>query len=374
MLKILKYMDVKNFEKNLQQFKFQTCQDAEALKLIIKYTITTIFCFMFVLIKTTNAQYKPLDSNFFDDNGILENTTIEVQYATASLLPKGISALLILVLDKYEDVPIEKPKLKLIGKNADEQYFDFGDLRFEHYLRVSEAVAGFEKNKLYIGSRLIRGFLFSNKYSWNGKKATWLGTDKYDPRDEYLTTLPLASKTYLRQGNIKKAVEVISKIHKKHSPEVGLEFLKYSNLLASKMQKAGKAKEACKFMEEVFELNSEVIQIPNFKEIKSEPDYEQAIASDIENYSLPFNGYIQIIANYAVLLQQAGKLDKSIELLKQLTSIVPDKPAFYLYLADSFWLSDNKSEAISLYKTYISKMKHDSLDNKIAKRALLRTK
>jgi hypothetical protein len=33
MLKVLKYMDAKNFEKNLQRFEFQTCQDAEALKL-----------------------------------------------------------------------------------------------------------------------------------------------------------------------------------------------------------------------------------------------------------------------------------------------------------------------------------------------------
>lgn len=344
------------------------------MQTVIKYIIATIFCFLFVMVKVTNAQDvqdTPLDSSFLDNDGVLKYRVIKIDDAT--LLPQNIASLLVVVLDDSKDAIVKNPKLKLIGENTEGKYFDFGDLRFEKFLRTEEAVAFFEKkNILHIGSRL-RGMFFSwNEYSWNGKKAIWLRTNQDNPRDKFLTTLPLASKTYLRQGNINKAIEVISRIHKKHSPEVGLEFLKYSDLLASKMQRAGKAKEACNFMEKILELDSEEISIPSFKEIKSESDYEQATASDIENYSLPFNGYLQIIVNYAVLLQQTGKLDKSIELLKQLVSIAPDKPDFYLYLADSFWLSDNKNEAITLYNTYISKVRSDSSDNKIAKRALLR--
>ena len=340
---------------------------------IIKYIIVTIFCFLFVMIKPTNAQYKPLDSSFLDNDGSLKYPSIAID--DTALLPKNISSLLVLILDESETALVEKPKLKLIGKNSKEQYFDLGDLRFDHPLRIDEAVAFFEKkNRLHIGSRLRGAFLFWNEYSWNGKQAVWLKTNQDNPRDEYLTSLPVAAKNYLAQGKIDKAIETISKTKKKHSPQqLGLEFLKYSDEISKKMQRAGKTDKACEFMEEIFELESDEISIPKFKKIKNLDDYEQAVASDIDNYSLTFYGYLEIVAHYAVLLQQTRQLDKSIEILKQLITISPDNTIFYLYLADSFWLSNNKDEAITYYNTYISKTKSDSSTNKIVKRALYRT-
>lgn len=340
---------------------------------IIKYIAITVFCFFFVMVKPTNAQYKPLDISFLDEDGLLKYPSITID--DTPLLPKSISSLLILILDKSETALVEKPKLKLIGKNNQEQYFDLGDLRFDHLLRIDEAVAFFEKkNRLHIGSRLRGMFLFWNEYSWNGKQAIWLRTNQENPRDEYLTSLPIAAKNYLAQGKIDKAIETISKTKKKRSPQLlGLECLKYSNEIAKKMQRVGKTAKACKLMEEIFDLESNEIAIPRFEEIKNISDYEQAIVSDINNYSLTFYGYLEIVAHYAVLLQQTRQLDKSIEILKQLIAIAPDNASFHLYLADSFWLSDNKSEAVILYNSYISKAKSDFSNNKIAKRALYRT-
>lgn len=341
---------------------------------VIKYIMVTIFCFLFVMIKVTNAQHKPLDGRFLNDYGSLKYSTITVDRAT--LLPKNISALSILII--LEDPThglVEKPTLKLIGENSEEQYFDLGDLRFDHYLRIGEAVAFFEKkNRLHIGSRLRGRYLFWNEYSWNGKKAVWLRTNQYNPRDEYLTTLPLASKNYLAQGKINKAIEVISKNKKKPFPEeLGLEFLKYSDKTARKMQKAGKINKAFKFMEEVFEISATEIAIPDFKQINSLSDYIRITTGEFENYSgLGFDWYLETVANYAVLLQQVGQLDKSIEILKQLTTISPDKADFYLYLGDSFWLSNNKNQAVGVYNKYIEILKTSEGNHKIVKRILYR--
>ena len=102
-------------------------------------------------------------------------------------------------------------------------------------------------------------------------------------------------------------------------------------------------------------------------------DYKPIISGYPKKYNLTFDEYLEIVAHYAVLLQQTRQLDKSIEILKQVIAVAPDKANFYLYLADSFWLSDNKTEAINLYNNYISKAKSDFSNNKIAKRALSRT-
>lgn len=341
---------------------------------IIKYIAITVFCFLFVMVKPTNAQYKPLDISFLDEDGLLKYPSITID--DTPLLPKNISSLLILILDKSETALVEKPKLKLIGKNNQEQYFDLGDLRFDHLLRIDEAVAFFEKkNRLHIGSRLRGMFLFWNEYSWNGKQAIWLRTNQENPRDEYLTSLPIAAKNYLAQGKIDKAIETISKTKKKPFPEeLGLKFLDYADKVARKMQREGKIIKACKFMEKVFEVSTTEISIPQFKEINSQSDFKKVTTGEFENYSgLGFDWYLEIVAHYAVLLQQTRQLDKSIEILKQLIAIAPDKANFYLYLADSFWLSDNKTEAINLYNTYISKAKSDFSNNKIAERALSRT-
>lgn len=370
---------------------------------IIKYILATIFCFLFVVVKPTNAQYKPLDSSFLDGDGFLKYRTITVDEVTVH--PKNISSLLVLILEDRNIAIVTKPKLKLIGENSNGEYLDLGNLRYDNFLRTDEAVAFFEKkNRLHIGSRLRGTFLFWNEYSWNGKKAVWLRTNQDNPKNRYLTSLPLTSKNYLAQGKIDKAIEVISKNKKEHSPEyMGLEFLKYADKITRKMQTAGKINKACKFMEEIFALTATEISIPNINYIKNKDDYELAISGDGDyelaifgdidyklatsadvgykplisgypkTYSLTFDEYLEIVAHYAVLLQQTGQLNKSIEILKQLITISPDNTIFYLYLADSFWLSNNKDEAITYYNTYISKAKSDSSNNKIAKRALYRT-
>lgn len=370
---------------------------------IIKYILATIFCFLFVVVKPTNAQYKPLDSSFLDGNGFLKYRTITVDEVTVR--PKNISSLLVLILEDCNIAIVKNPKLKLIGENSSGEYLDLGNLRYDNFLRTNEAVAFFEKkNKLHIGSRLRGTFLFWNEYSWNGKKAVWLRTNQDNPKNRYLTSLPLASKNYLAQGKIDKAIEVISKNKKEHSPEyMGLEFLKYADKITRKLQTTGKINKACRFMEEIFMLTTTEISIPNISYIKSKDDYELAISdngdyelaifgdidyklatsADVDykpiisgypkKYNLTFDEYLEIVVHYAVLLQQTRQLDKSIEILKQVIAIAPDKATFYLYLADSFWLSDNKSEAIILYNSYISKAKSDSSNNKIEKRALYRT-
>lgn len=139
------------------------------------------------------------------------------------------------------------------------------------------------------------------------------------------------------------------------------------------MQSAGKTAKACNLMENIFELNLEEILIPNFNQIKNQADYDLLVSSDIENYTLLFNQYIQIVAHYGLLLQKTSKLDKSIEVLKQLTNLSPNDPQIYLYLADSFWLSDNKSQATIFYSKYIDMIKSSGIGNKAANRALLRT-
>lgn len=344
------------------------------MQALVKCIIATVFCLLFVIVKITNAQYKALESSCLDNDGLLQYPSIVIDNAT--ILPKNISSLLVLILNDNTKSLVKNPKLKLIGKNNNDQYFDLGDLRYDSFLRTDEAVAFFEKkNRLHVGSRLRGGFLFWNEYIWNGKKATWLRISHHDPRDEYLTTLPLATKNYLAQGNINKAIEVISKNKRKYdTKQLGLEFLKYSDKIARKMQREGKTIKACNFMEEIFELNATEIDIPNFNDIKNSTDYDKAIFGDIESYSsLSFDEYLQLVANYAVLLQQSGQLDRSVEILKQLTTIAPDKADFYLYLADSFWLLNSNNEAITSYSSYISKIRKDFPDSKIAKRALLRT-
>lgn len=340
---------------------------------IIKYIAITIFCFFFVMVKPTNAQYKALDSSFLDENGLLKYPSITID--DTPLLPKNISSLLILILDETKTVLVENPRLKLIGKNNQEQYFDLGDLRFDHLLRIDEAVAFFEKkNRLHVGSRLRGMFLFWNEYSWNGRQAIWLRTNQENPRDEYLTSLPIAAKNYLSQGKIDKAIETISKTKKKPFPEeLGLKFLDYADKVARKMQREGRIIKACKFMEKVFEVSTTEISIPQIKEINSQSDFKKVTAGEFENYSLSFTQYLEIVAHYAVLLQQASQLDKSIEILKQLIAIAPDKAEFHLYLADSFWFSDNKTEAINLYKAYISKTKTSFPNDRVVERALYRT-
>lgn len=341
---------------------------------IIKYLITTIFCLSFILLKLSSAQHHPLSSSLLENDNLLKYRSIKVEKAI--LLPKDIKSLLVVIVEDSQEALIEKPKLKLIGQNSQGDYFDFGDLKFEKFLRPDEAIASFEKkNILHVGSRLRNGFLFWNEYRWDGKKAIWLRTNQYNPRDEFLITLPSATKTYLNQGNIEKAIESLSTINKPYSQvQLGLELLKYIDKVASQMQKTGNITKACGLMEKVFELESEKILIPNFNQIKNQIDYDSVVSSDIENYTLLFSQYIRIVAHYGLLLQKTGKLDKSIEVLNHLASLSPNEPQIYLYLADSYWLSNKKNRAISCYSKYIEIRNTNQENHKIAKRALYRTK
>ena len=80
------------------------------------------------------------------------------------------------------------------------------------------------------------------------------------------------------------------------------------------------------------------------------------------------------LGDYGLFLYKAGSTDKSIEINKYLTMILPDVAGPYLQLADSYFDSGNKINAKETYKKYSDLMKKLKREKEIPKRVKERMK
>ncbi len=272
--------------------------------------------------------------------------------------------------DEYDNI-----KLMLIGKEGG-NFKKYCDLKYDESMLFNSA-KGFISRKgdtITIATQYpFSSATYIVKYKWDKKNIHFIFIE--DKFIDYSVELLKKVDSLLEEGEIKKAVNTLAEVlypeRYYNFYEMAVKFMKAGHNEALRVYKATKDPyKSLEIMEESFKPLLNIYDnayIPIFNSVK---EFNESGFSKF----LKLKEYVVILNDLAFFLTEALRSDESVDILKAVINLSPDRMVAYLNMGDALWQKGEKKEAKKYYRKYVKMMKKAGKEDKIPARVKKRLK
>ena len=321
-----------------------------------------------LLLASAAFAYTPLSGTLLEEyQGIqLPSQILEIQQMPTSLLPTGIVSLKILPVYNSEQ---EIEGLELIGIGSSGELYWFGSVKFSGNYNPAKTDVFYDEEEglvKILSQRPFSAFYYGARYRWDMDSQQLILLEEWseDPSAKAVKKV----HELLEQGLIAEAGKVLIGIfypgNYYSDYEMAAVFLERAHQLALERYQQEDTEGAVEIMEEGFNTFELTLGSDWYMQFASKEDYD---TSDFAKH-LGFPTFIIDINDYGFFLEQAGRAEEAVVVLKQVLLLDTTRVVAYLNLADALWKTGETEEAKSNYDKYVAMMQKKGFSGKIPDR------